>query len=183
MASDFTTGHVFIAMSLDGFIARSDHSIDWLLRQKTDGEDHGFDAFISGVDCMVMGSGTFRTVADFDPWPYKVPVVVMSRSLGKTEIPERLQDSVEISGESPEQLMAGLKSRGWNRAYVDGEQVIQSFLRAGLIEDMTVTVIPILIGEGRRLFGALEKDIDLELTYTKSFPSGLVSNTYRVIKS
>ncbi len=77
--------------------------------------------------------------------------------------------------------MERLKSRGWKRAYVDGGQVIQSFLRAGLIVDMTVTVIPILIGEGRGLFGAVDRDIDLELTDVKSFPSGLVSNTYRVI--
>ncbi|WP_424927241.1 dihydrofolate reductase family protein [Amaricoccus tamworthensis] len=179
--TDLTTGHVFIAMSLDGFIARTDGSINWLLRQDTGEEDHGFDAFISGMDGLVMGSGTFRSVQEFDPWPYKVPVVVMSASMTVDDIPERLRGGVEISGERPEALMERLKSRGWKRAYVDGGQVIQSFLRAGLIVDMTVTVIPILIGEGRGLFGAVDRDIDLELTDVKSFPSGLVSNTYRVI--
>jgi dihydrofolate reductase len=176
-----TTGHVFMAMSLDGFIAREDHALDWLMKQNTAGEDHGYDAFMASVDGLVMGSGTFKTVLGFESWPYDKPVIVLSQSIKTTDIPSGLQGKVMVKALSPRDLMAMVSDLGWTRAYIDGGKLIQSFLREGLIADMTVTTIPILIGQGKRLFGPLAADIDLRLEETRSFPSGLVSSRYTVI--
>lgn len=175
-----TSGHIFMAMSLDGFVARENFDLDWLMKQKTEGEDHGYDAFMASVDGLVMGSGSFRTVLGFDAWPYEKPVVVLSNTLGNDDIPDDLRGKVRISSLTPRELMADLSEQGWTRAYVDGGKIIQSFLRAGLIKEMTVTIVPILIGQGKRMFGPLEADIDLRLLETKSFESGLVSSRYAV---
>jgi len=174
------TGHAFMAMSLDGFVARKDHSLDWLLKQRTDGEEHGYAEFLAGVDGLVMGSGSFRTCLSFDSWPYDKPVIVLSQSMTNADVPDELRGSVRISPLSPDQVMASLGREGWARVYVDGGKIIQSFMRAGLISDLTVTIVPILIGEGMRMFGETGRDIDLELLATTPFPSGLVSLTYRV---
>ena len=175
-----TTGHVFMAMSLDGFVAREDSDLDWLMKQRTDGEDHGYDAFMASVDGLVMGSGSFRTILTFDAWPYEKPVIVLTKTLKPKDIPEELRDKVSVSTLSPKQLMASLSEQGWKRAYIDGGKIIQSFMREGLITDMTVTAVPILIGEGKRMFGDLDADIDLQLLESKSFPSGLITSRYEV---
>ena len=175
-----TTGHIFMAMSLDGFVAREDFGLDWLMKQKTDGEDHGNEAFMASVDGLVMGSGSFRTMLTFGAWPYEKPVVVLSRTMKSKDVPEELRDKVSVSALAPRQLMASLSEQGWKRAYIDGGKIIQSFMREGLIADMTVTVVPILIGEGKRMFGSLDADIDLQLLGSKSFPSGLVTSRYEV---
>jgi len=174
------SGHIFMAMSLDGFVARADHALDWLTKQKTDGEDHGYEAFVAEIDGLVMGSGTFRTVLSFETWPYEKPVVVMSHSITEADIPAALRASVRISKLSPAALMASLQSEGWQRAYVDGGQIVHSFLKEGLIADMTVTIIPILIGEGRRMFGKIAQDIDLEMVSSSSYASGFVQTRYKI---
>lgn len=174
------TGHVFIATSLDGFIARADGSLDWLLKQAAEGEDHGYDAFIDSVDGVVMGRGSFEKVVTFAPWPYPKPVIVMSSVLTDADIPARLRSRVNLSRLTPRALMADLASRGWQRAYIDGGRLIRSFLREGLIADITLTRAPVLIGHGRPLFGDLPRDIELEHVSTRSFPSGLVTSVYRI---
>lgn len=176
-----TSGHMFMAMSLDGFVARDDFGLDWLMKQKTDGENHGHEAFMESVDGLVMGSGSFRTALTFGAWPYEKSVVVLSKTLKPKDIPDKLRDRVRISEQTPRQAMASLSEQGWQRAYVDGGKIIQSFMREGLIDDMTVTIVPILIGAGKRMFGALDADIDLHLLDAKSFPSGLVTSRYRVL--
>ena len=175
-----TTGHMFMAMSLDGFVAREDFGLDWLMKQMTEGEDHGNAAFMESVDGLVLGSGSFRTMLTFDTWPYEKPVVVLSRTMRSSDIPDELRDKVTLSALAPRQLMASLSEQGWKRAYVDGGKIIQSFMREGLIADMTVTIVPILIGAGKRMFGTLDADIDLHLLESKSFPSGLVTSRYEV---
>jgi dihydrofolate reductase len=173
------TGHVFVACSLDGFIARSDHALDWLSRPGVEEEEHGYEQFIAGMDGIVMGSASFRKVLSFPEWPYDRPVVVLSDSLQPEDIPEALSDQVRLSRAKPLRLMQTLEAEGWRHVYVDGGAVIQSFLRAGLIAEMTVTHVPVLIGSGRRLFGALEEDIAFDLMELRSFRSGLVSARYR----
>lgn len=175
-----TTGHVFIAKSLDGFVAREDHGLDWLMKQDTGEGDHGFAAFMDSVDGMIMGAGTFRTVLGFGEWPYTKPVVVVSRSLTDADLPEHLAGRVRISAKDPAALMAELDAAGWMRAYVDGGRLVQSFLREGLIEDMIISVIPVLIGSGISLFGPLDRDVDLELIRAEPFGAGLLQTQYRV---
>jgi dihydrofolate reductase len=160
---------VFIATSLDGYIARPDGDVSWLedVDPFGEGDDGGFGQFFGSVDVLVMGRGTFEKVLEFDPWPYGTkPVIVLSKSL--TEIPEKLRDRVRIDASK--------------KVYLDGGMVIQSFLREGLVDDMVLTVIPVLIGEGVPLFGDLEKDIKLRLLETRSWENGVVQSKYQVLR-
>ncbi len=175
------TAHVFIAASLDGFIARKDHTLDWLPQEKVEGEDPGYDTFIESVEGLIMGRASFKNVLSFGDWPYQKPVIVLSKTLTDNDIPKELKNKVEISQLSPEKIMQSVQDRGWKRVYVDGGQVVQSFIRAGLIEDLIITFIPILIGDGQRLFGPVSKDINLKLINSKAFGSGMVQNQYKII--
>ena len=170
-----------MAMSLDGFVARQDHSIDWLMKYDTGGEDQGYDDFISKIDVLVMGSGSFKTVLGFGTWPYKIPVYVMSSSLTEEDIPENLTDKIEITNLGPSELMQQLYLKGLKRVYVDGGKLVKSFIHEEFIKEITITTIPILIGSGKRLFGEIERDIDLELISTKAFKLGFVQNHYHLI--
>jgi dihydrofolate reductase len=175
------TAHVFIAISLDGFIARQDGDIAWLLERDDPTEDHGYTAFIADKDTIVMGRGSYEKALTFDPWPYDRPVVVLSKQLADTAVPEELTGKVRFYAAAPKEVMAELAAQKVRRIYVDGGRVVQSFLRDGLITDMVITTVPVLIGSGRPLFGALCQDIDLELVSSRSFPSGLVQSSYRLI--
>lgn len=175
------SAHVFIATSLDGYIARPDGDIGWLLQRDDPSEDHGYDAFIADKDVIVMGRGSYEKVLDFDPWPYDRPVLVLSKRLAGTPVPEALRGKVRFSDAAPAQAMAELDAQGVRRVYVDGGQLVQSFIRAGLVEDMVLTTVPVLIGAGRPLFGTLPRDQDLALVASRSFPSGLVQSTYRFL--
>lgn len=173
---------VFIATSLDGFIAREDDSLDWLDAANAlvpAGEDFGYDAFMNSVDVLVMGRHTFEKVLSFGNWPYgdKPVIVLSSRSLN---IPEQLQKSVTHSAESPEELYQRLSKDGLQRLYIDGGITIQRFLAAGLIHDLTITVIPVILGQGKPLFGELANDIKLKLLTSKAWDFGFIQSTYQV---
>ena len=174
--------HVFIATSLDGFIARQDGAIDWLLARDASDENHGYEQFIARIDAIVMGRGSYEKVQEFDPWPYERPVLVLSASLAGAPVPERLTGKVRVVDLSPGDALSMLHAEGYRRVYVDGGKLIQSFLRQGLIEDMVITLVPVLLGSGRPLFGALEADLSLAHEVTVSFPSGLVQTRYRVLR-
>lgn len=169
---------VFIATSLDGFIARTDGRIDWLeaanLRVPA-GEDCGYQAFMATVDGLVMGRNTFDTVAAFGDWPYgELPVTVLSRR----PLPDDAPASVSCSDEPPQQLLARLAAAGHRHLYIDGGVTIQRFLAAGLIDRLTVTTIPVLLGSGRPLFGPLPDDLAWRLAGSRHYPFGFVQNCY-----
>lgn len=170
---------VFIATSLDGFIAREDGAIDWLPQPSDTGEDYGYQAFMDTVDVLVMGRHTYETVLSFGAWPYpETPVVVLShRPLG---IPEPLTGSVERMEGSPRIIVQRLADRGLTHAYVDGGRTIQGFLADGLIQRLTITTVPVLLGEGIPLFGPLPHDVPLQHLDTRAFPNGLVQHRYAV---
>ncbi|MES0883143.1 dihydrofolate reductase family protein [Roseibium sp. SCP14] len=174
------TGHTMMAMTLDGFVARKDHALDWLMKFDTGSEDTGFTDFQNSIDVIVMGTGSFKTVLGFGEWPYRKPVVVLSKTLAEDNIPEDVKDKVEISRLSPDQLMTQLDGRGVDRVYVDGGAIIRSFLRAGYVADMRIAIAPILIGEGIRMFGELDKDVDLRLEDVRRFGSDFVEMRYVV---
>jgi dihydrofolate reductase len=174
---------VYIATSLDGFIARANGDLDWLMGEGggEPSEDYGYQAFMDTVDVIVMGRGTFEKVLTFDSWPYGgKQVVVLSSSLA--EIPPQLSADVELRDAAPEALIAGLSARGAAHLYVDGGKTIQRFLDAGLIDELIVTRIPILIGDGIPLFGPLKHDIKLAHAETRQFASGFVQSRYRIIR-
>lgn len=176
------TGHVFIATSLDGFIARENGDIDWLLKHDQADEDHGYDDFIKDIDVIVMGRGTFEAVLSMGDWFYTRPVLVLSAHLAQQEVPSELNGKVRFSDQKPKKAMAMLQSEGVRRAYVDGGRIIQSFIELGMISDMVITNVPILLGTGRPLFGGCQRDVALAHKGTRSFPSGLVQSRYDVIK-
>lgn len=175
---------VFIATSLDGFIARVDGSIDWLLEANKcmpAGEDCGYKEFMSTVSALVMGRNTFEQVLTFDEWLYgPTPVIVMSRR--GISLPDHVRSTVSVSQESPRDLVARLSARGATRLYIDGGLTIQSFLAEQLIDDLTITVIPILLGSGKPLFGELPRDIHLAHEATHAYAFGFVQHRYRVEK-
>ena len=167
---------VFIATSLDGFIARTNGGLDWLPAGR--GEEHGYTAFMATVDTIVMGRLTYETVLTFRPWPYQKPVVVLtSRSL---VVPPALAATVETMAGEPSALLSRLTERGVQHVYVDGGKTIQRFLEAGLIQRLIVTRIPVLLGEGIPLFGPLSRDVRLRHIATSQFSSGLVQSEYLV---
>lgn len=170
----------FIATSLDGFIARPDGSIDWLIQANAtvpSGEDCGYKAFMSTVDVVVMGRCTFEKARSFADWPFSnTPVWVMSSSL--RELPEGLPDSVTLCHMTLPEVVQRAKEREFSRLYIDGGQLIQSFLREGLLHDITVTTVPVLLGDGRRLFGPTNGDVDARLASTIAYAFGFVQNVY-----
>lgn len=170
-------GSVFIATSLDGFIARQDGSLDWL--PADGGEPHGYDEFIAEVDAIVIGRKTFETVLGFDAWPYGTkPVVVLSTRPSALRAPEGAV--CDMMGGTPPEVAKRLSARGFEHLYVDGGVTIQGFLQAGLIQRLIITRIPVLLGRGIPLFGPLSHDVRLEHVRTQSYPSGMVQSEYLV---
>lgn len=165
---------VFIAISVDGLIARPDHGLDWLARVERPGEDYGYAAFAASVDTLVVGRRTYDVVAGFDDWPYagKRVIVLTRRPLPARHGEEAFAGPVAA-------LVDQLASGGARRVYVDGGQVIQQFLAAGLLDDLTLSVIPVVLGAGIRLFGDAGPERGLVLDGVQAFPSGLVQLRYR----
>jgi dihydrofolate reductase len=170
---------VFIGTSVDGFIARANGGLDWL--PPDGGEEHGYEAFIASVDALVIGRKTYETVLGFESWPYgEKPVFVLSEHPLAAAPPGA---QVEHLVGSPAEIVAQLTARGVEHAYIDGGVTIQRFLRAGLIQRLIITRVPVLLGEGIPLFGQLESDIILEHVATRQYPSGLVQSEYVVAGS
>lgn len=171
---DRPTFSVFIAATLDGFIARPDGAIDFLEPFMTPGEDYGYGAFAAAIDTHLVGRATYETVLGFPEWPYAGKrVAVWSRRGGTPRSGE-----VFVSG-SPAEVAARLHADGARRVYVDGGATISAFLAADLVDDLTVSVLPRLLGDGRRLFVPPIADLGLELLGATPYPSGLVQLRYR----
>ena len=167
---------VFIATSLDGFIARLDGRIDWL---PEDCEPHGYEEFIASVDAIVIGRHTFQTVLGFGGWAYgKKQVIVLSNTLAELKLPDGAV--CDLMKGNPTDVVAQLSKRGIQHAYIDGGVTIQGFLREGLIQRLVITRIPVLLGSGIPLFGAVPNDIKLKHQATRSYPSGLVQSEYTI---
>ncbi len=162
---------VFIAASLDGYIARPDGGLDWLKAVERPGEDYGYAGFAATVDALVIGRRTYDTVLGFDAWPYPGKRVIVM-----THRPLVARHGEEPFEGSPAELVRRLE--GVRRVYVDGGDVIRQFLAAGLIDDLTLSIIPVLLGDGVPLFGGAAHGLRLE--GTRSFDSGLVQLRYRV---
>lgn len=169
---------VFVGTSLDGFIARPNGALDFL--PPGGGEPHGYDEFITSVDALVIGSKTFETVLTFPTWPYgnRRVVVLSSRPLDFTAVRGGV---VEQMAGSPTEIVAKLAASGTRHVYVDGGVTIQRFLRAGLVQRITITRVPVLIGDGIPLFGSLPHDVQLRHIATQPYASGLVKSEYEVV--
>lgn len=167
---------VFIATSVDGFIARPDGGLDWLDAVQIEGEDYGFAEFFAGVDALVLGRNTYDTVLGFERWPYggKRCVVLTHRPP-----PASRHGETFFAGE-PTAVAEALAREGVRRVYVDGGIVIQRFLAAGLVDALTLSIIPVILGAGIPLFardGGVE--LRLDMVESRTWPSGLVQLDYR----
>lgn len=170
---------VYIATSLDGYIARSDGRLDWL-EHDSQGDDYGFAAFMNSVDTIVMGRNTFEQVLTFGQWLYgRRRFVVLSRTKTHFDVPDVVEAAIEVSALKPPDLMASLAEAGAHHVYVDGGKTVQAFIAAGLIDEITITRIPVLLGAGIPLFGPVDADVPLGHVTTMAFPSGVVQSTYR----
>jgi dihydrofolate reductase len=170
---------VFVGTSLDGFIARANGELDFL--PPGGGEPHGYHEFMATVDALVIGRNTFETVLGYDPWPYGVkPVFVLS---DRPLAPVPPGAIVERMSGAPADITSQLAARGIGHIYVDGGITIQRFLQAGLIQRLIITRVPVLIGSGIPLFGALQRDIVLQHVATRHYASGLVQSEYLVAVS
>ncbi|PDW03075.1 dihydrofolate reductase family protein [Candidatus Viridilinea mediisalina] len=168
---------IYLATSLDGFIARADGAIDWLPSGDDPGEDYGYQAFFASVDVLVMGRATYDLVRGFATWPYDdKPVVVLTQR--PLTIPAELAHSVTVMAGAPQELVERLAARGLRHAYIDGGQTIQRFLAAGLIQRMILTRVPVLLGHGLPLFGSLPAERWWQHVATRSYANGLVQSEY-----
>jgi dihydrofolate reductase len=172
------TVSVFVCTSLDGYIARPNGDLDFL--PAGGGEPHGYDEFMASVDALVIGRKTFETVLAFPAWPYgdKRVVVLSSQPI---DLPAVREGVVEQMAGPPADIVSKLAATGAHHLYVDGGITIQRFLRAGLIDRLIITRVPVLIGDGIPLFGALLRDVRLRHVTTQHYPSGLVKSEYHVV--
>ena len=173
---------IFIAASLDGFIAREDNSLDWLENPHTaPGQDYGYQRFIESVGASLMGRNTFDVIRDLKDWSKNdLPTFVLShRSL---DLPEEKFKNVERIEGQPVEILENLKKRGFSSIYIDGGKVITEFIDHSLIDEMIITTIPVLLGKGIPLFGHLNDEIRLQLLSTVDFKDGFVQSSYKVLK-
>ena len=179
---------VYIAASVDGFIAKEDDSVDWLytagkVNADMDRVDMGMAAYMASIDCIIMGRKCMDAIVSMnltpDRWPYgDTRIIVLSNTVKKP--PENLPGKVEMYSGDLRQLISKLESEGYKHAYIDGGTTIQCFLNLKLIDEMTITQIPILLGGGKSLFGKTFKDIKLENVTAVVFPNDFVQIHYKV---
>jgi len=178
MISEEAKNSVFIATSLDGYIADKNGRIEWLETiPEINTIDTGYVAFSSDIDALVMGRISFDTVCGFDiDWPYKKPVFVLSNTL--SEIPEKFRDNAQLLKGDIAKILSTIHAQGYYRLYIDGGKLIQSFLKEDLIDEMIITTIPVLLGAGTPLFGDLEKQLYFECKESKLFLGAIAQNHF-----
>lgn len=172
------TNYVYVAESLDGYIADKNRSVKWLdefNQQADENSDYGFSDFMDKVDIVIMGSNTYEEVVSLGFWPYKKPVCVLSNS---DIIKEEFKDKAFTMSGDILDIYKDLQSKGYKDFYVDGGMVIQSFLKHDLIDEMYITKVPTLLGGGISLFSYLEKQISFKFSSSEVFNNSLVKNHY-----
>jgi dihydrofolate reductase len=159
---------VYLACSIDGFIAGVDHSLDWLMKDYKTAHSLPqspsyleFDAFMTGVGCLLMGRKTFDVVQGLGEWVYgETPVIVATR---RPLTPPK--KTVEPSSGPIITLIEKAKSTACGKnVYLDGGDLVRQAIGAGLVDEITITYIPIILGNGVRLFELVDKSISGEFT-------------------
>jgi len=170
---------VFVGISVDGFIARRNGSFDFL--DEGGGEPHGYTEFFASVDALVIGRKTFEVVLAFPEWPYGDKLVIVLSS-GKLDLSGVRGGRVEQMSGAPGEIVAKLEARGLKHVYLDGGITIQRFLREGCVDHLTITRVPVLIGDGIPLFGTVPRDIKLRHISTQAYASGMVKTEYEIAR-
>lgn len=179
---------VYIATSADGYIATLDGGVDWLhtagnLDADMGSEDMGFKPYMDSVDCMIMGRKCMEMISSMNltpaQWIYgDMPIIVLSNTV--KEPPEDLLGKVEMYSGDIHDLILKLENSGHKHAYIDGGATITSFINHKLIDEMTITQVPVLLGEGLPLFGKINQSIKLEKSEASAFPNDFIQVRYRV---
>ncbi len=166
---------LFIASSLDGYIARPDGSVDWLF---TDG-DYGYHEFYNSIGTVLMGRKTYDKVLEFGDYPYKDKrSIIFTRqdtSLQVTDKPEF------VSGDIVKFTDSLRRSESDDVWLVGGSQIIRLFLEQDLIDEIILSIHPVILGNGIPLFDRIKKEVRMELINDVSFESGLVQLYYRIL--
>ena len=170
---------VFIATSIDGFIADRNGEIDWLHSiPNPDNEDMGYNELTGRIDALVMGRKTFETVCGFDmDWPYTKPVFVLSDTLDN--IPKKYENNAQLVQGTLKEILEQIHKNGYHRLYIDGGVTIQRFLKEDLIDEMIITIIPMVLGGGVPLFGDLSEVLRFECIHSQVFKNGIVQNHFQ----
>jgi len=181
---------VYIATSADGYIASPDGGVDWLMAAGNSEEPVemalSFEDYLKSVDCMVMGRKCMEKIASFnlapEQWPYgDLRIIVLSKSI--KQVPTSLPGKVEIYGGEVSDLMMQLESEGYQHAYIDGGSVITSFLNLQLINEMTISQAPVILGDGLRLFGKVNQAVALSNVKAEAYDNGFVQTHYQLCYS
>lgn len=168
---------IYIATSLDGYIARKDGNIDWLMElPNPDKSDYGFSDFMKRIDGLIMGRNTFNLVLKFGQWPYTKPVFVLSKTM--KEIPDEMKSKAERVRGNLNTIVERLNKKGFENLYIDGGKTIQSFLKQDLIDEIIITRIPIILGSGIPLFGEMDLELRFEHVQTEVLNNALVKSRY-----
>jgi dihydrofolate reductase len=168
---------VYIGTSLDGFIARTDGDFDWLSQFANDDAIRAYEELMNSIDAIVIGRGTFEKILTFPSWPYEKKAFVLSTSL--KQLPDTLRDKATLLSMKPKELLSYLSGMGFSSIYVDGGKVIQGFLKEDLIDDLIISKVPVLIGNGIPLFGFLGADLQFKHIRTEVQSNGLVRSYYK----
>jgi dihydrofolate reductase len=167
---------VFLGVSLDGYIARIDGSLDFLDSYQDGNEDYGYSDFIKNIDVILMGRKTFEKVISFDEWPYSIPVYVATNK--GIVIPEKLKNICHTIGGSPSEIINIFKTKNFKNIYIDGGITIQAFLLENLIDEITISRLPVLIGDGIPLFSKNQKEIHFIHKETIVYKNGIIKSLY-----
>lgn len=174
------SNYVYIAASLDGYIAKKNGSLDWLMEIPNDeGSDFGFSEFIKNIDAIIMGRNTYDKVLSFNEWSVDKPVFILSSTLKSLD--DKLKDKAEIISGSPESVIDEMNARKYKNLYIDGGKTIQGFIEKGLIDVMIITRVPIILGGGYPLFGKLENEQKYEHIKTEVLNNTLVKSYYKKV--
>lgn len=168
---------VYIATSLDGYIARQNGTIDWLMEiPNSDNDDYGFSDFMKRIDGLVMGRNTFELVLTFGRWPYSKPVFILSNTM--KGLPAGLENQAELIKGKLNSIITELNNRGFKNLYIDGGKTIQSFLKEDMIDELIITRMPIILGSGIPLFGEMDLELRFEHVKTEVLNKVLVKSWY-----
>jgi len=167
---------VYIGTSLDGFIARKDGDIEWLVQFANEEAIQAYKEFINKIDAIIIGRGTFEKVLSLPTWPYEKEVFVLSTSI--TQVPDIKKEKVAVLSMRPRELLKYLSDKGFSSIYVDGGKVIQDYLKEDLVDELIISKAPIILGSGIPLFNYLDNELQFEHIRTKVQSNGLVRSYY-----
>lgn len=170
---------LFIAQTLDGYIARADGALDWLDELASpQGEDYGYANFLTTISTIIMGRNTYQQILSFGvDWPYAEQKTIIFTTNKTMEVST---PNTEISDELNTQYVQKIKDSAQGNIWiVGGGKLIQSFLAIDAIDEMIISQVPRILGQGIRLFPEGTKETPLQLVTTTNYDKGVINLKYR----